>query len=515
MCDKISLSAHRVNLTKQGLRKKVNIVTMLKNDKNRECLVTDLLCPIILAGGSGTRLWPLSRQKYPKQFLALNGQHSLLQQTIQRLHSLQSRQTIIVSNDAHYFLCQEQLEALNKEATYILEPCARNTAPAVACAAQYLVNTVGANALLLILPSDHWIGDIQEWEKAVQLGATFAQEQDKIVTFGITPDKPQTGYGYIEAGTLFMPGVNQVLSFREKPDAQTAAGLIAQGNYFWNSGMFICTAHRYLEELKQHEPELYTLSQLAVTRAHQHHDFLRLDLESFTQCKSDSIDYAIMEKTDKAAVIPISIPWSDLGCWTSVADATEADDQGNSILGKVVIQDSSNCFINSEHLLVTTLGISNQIIVTTKDAVLVADKRYSQDVKELVNSLHKDHHQLTQEHLRVQRPWGYFEILAEGEAFKVKRLMVKPGARLSLQKHQHRAEHWVVVAGQAEVVNHNITSLLQVNQSTYIPQNTVHRLSNPGNEPLYVIEVQSGAYLGEDDIQRFDDIYARQELEYT
>ena len=473
--------------------------------------MTTSLYPIILAGGSGTRLWPLSRQNFPKQFLALNSELSLLQQTMRRISQLPSANPIVVSNDAHYFLCQEQLQDFPKKASYLLEPCARNTAPAIACAAHHLVNTVGKEAIMLILPSDHWIGEERAWEEAMLAGAEFVAQEEAIITFGIKPNQPKTGYGYIEAGLALKDKVQEVLSFREKPDMLTASQFIAQGNYYWNSGMFICTAGFYLEQLKKFEPDMHHHSQQAILNSTHHHDFLRLNLDDFTQCKAESIDYAIMEKTSKAAVIPISMPWSDLGCWTAVADANQPDEQGNSITGKVITQDSYNCFINSENILVTTIGIKDQIIVATNDAVLVADKKYSQDVKELVSALRKDHQQLTQDHLRVSRPWGYYEILAEGPSFKVKRLMVKPGAKLSLQKHQHRAEHWVIVAGEAEVINNRDIIQLTVNQSTYIPKNTLHRLSNSGSDPLYVIEVQSGDYLGEDDIQRFDDIYAREQ----
>ncbi|CAM2744719.1 mannose-1-phosphate guanylyltransferase/mannose-6-phosphate isomerase [Legionella worsleiensis] len=475
--------------------------------------MTTTLFPVILAGGSGTRLWPLSRQNFPKQFLTLNGECSLLQQTMARAMTLHSEGLIIVSNDAHYFLCQEQLQDFANQTTYLLEPCVRNTAPAIACAAHHLVQSAGRDAVMLVLPSDHWIADDRAWKNAMVTGIQYALEHKKIVTFGIEPDSPKTGYGYIESGLQLTPNVKQVLSFREKPDAQRAAEFIAEGNYFWNSGMFVCTAGVYLDELKRFEPSIHQHSEQALIHAQHHHDFIRLEPDVFAQCKDESIDYAIMEKTDKAVVIPVAMQWSDLGCWTAVADANEQDENGNTLNGKVIAQDSHNCLINSEHLLVTTVGIQNQIIVATSDAVLVADKRYSQQVKELVNSLRKDHHHLTQDHQRVNRPWGYYEILAEGSAFKVKRLMVKPGAKLSLQMHQHRAEHWVVVEGQAEIINGTQKINLSVNQSTYIPQKTLHRLSNPGDTPLYVIEVQSGNYLGEDDIRRFDDVYSRRTVE--
>lgn len=475
--------------------------------------MTNALFSVILAGGSGTRLWPLSRQNFPKQFLALNGDLSLLQQTMKRVNSIQHKQSIIVSNDAHYFLCQEQLQQLNAQCTYLLEPCVRNTAPAIAAAAHHIVQHAGKDAIMLVLPSDHWIADDEAWRNAMLSGARFATENQAIVTFGIKPDSPKTGYGYIEAGLPLTTGVQQVLRFREKPDAKTAAAFIAEGNYFWNSGMFVCSAGVYLDELLKYESDIHHFSEQSLAKAQHHHDFIRLDLDCFSQCKEESIDFAIMEKTEKAVVIPVSMQWSDLGCWSAVADANQHDEQGNTLTGNVIAQDSHNCLINSEHLLVTTLGIQDQIIVATSDAVLVAGKHYSQQVKDLVNSLRKDHHHLTQDHQRVSRPWGYYEILAEGLSFKVKRLMVKPGAKLSLQMHQHRAEHWIVVDGEAEVVNDKTMIRLTANQSTYIPQKTLHRLSNPGPAPLYVIEVQSGSYLGEDDIKRFDDVYSRRDVE--
>ena len=471
--------------------------------------MTNIFFPVILAGGSGTRLWPLSRKNFPKQFLRLQGESSLLQQTMQRSLSLPQAKTLIVSNEAHYFLCQEQLQAFAAKITYLLEPCARNTAPAIASAAHYIANLAGPDAIMLILPSDHWIVDDSAWQAAMLQGAKFAASEKALVTFGIKPTGAKTGYGYIEGAKPLATNILSVGSFREKPDAQTAEEFIASGNYYWNSGMFVCRAGTYLDELKKYAPDIFNHSEEAVLNAYHHHDYLRLDAQSFALCQDESIDYAIMEKTDKAAVIPINIQWSDLGCWTAVAEANQLDANGNALHGKVIVKDSRNCLISSEDTLVTTLGIQDQIIVVTTDAVLVADKRYSQQVKEIVNTLGKEHGQLAHEHHRVSRPWGYYEILAEGATFKVKRLMVKPGAKLSLQMHQYRAEHWVVVGGVADVVNDKQEMRLTANQSTYIPEKTRHRLSNFGSEPLYVIEVQSGSYLGEDDITRFDDMYER------
>lgn len=468
------------------------------------------LFPVILAGGSGTRLWPLSRKNYPKQFLRLQGEQSLLQQTLQRVKALSAQEILIVSNEAHYFLCQEQLQNLHNNITYILEPCPRNTAPAISSAARFIAQQADEDAIMLVLPSDHWIADEKAWLDAMHLGVDFARSTSSLVSFGIKPTSAKTGYGYIEAGAAKKNGIFSVNQFREKPDATTAEMFIQQENYFWNSGMFLCRVGTWLDELNAHAADIYVDSAEAVTKGQQQNDYLRLDAATFAKCRSESIDYAIMEKTDKAVVIPVNMQWSDLGCWTSVAEANELDENGNAIHGKVMTKDSRDCLITSEKTLVTTLGIQNQIIIVTDDAVLVADKRYSQQVKDIVQSLEKDHGQLAEDHLRVSRPWGTYEILAEGPTFKVKRLMVKPGAKLSLQMHQHRAEHWVVVSGTAEVVNGDHVLQLSANQSTYIPQKTRHRLSNPTQEPLFVIEVQSGNYLGEDDIVRFDDVYQRQ-----
>lgn len=465
--------------------------------------------PLILAGGSGTRLWPLSRKNYPKQFLSLTGGKSLLSETITRASLLNSEEILIVSNDAHYFHCQDQLLSLPCHASYLLEPCSRNTAPAIASAAHFLNEKYGPETLLVILPSDHWIADDQAWLSAMKDGMDYAMTMPKIITYGIRPSSPKTAYGYIEAGEWMNDRVLSVKSFREKPDVNLAEIFIQSGNYYWNSGMFICRLGVYLEELLKYQPSIFQHALRAVQSASKHRDYQRLAVDAYSQCDNLSIDYAIMEHTSNAALIPINMPWSDLGCWTAVAEANQQDEHGNVLRGNVIANYSKNCFISSENTLVTSLGIQDQIIVVTDDAVLVVDKQYSQQVKDLVNSLPKDNDQLKQDHLRVLRPWGAYEVLAESATFKVKKLTLKPHAKLSLQSHQHRSEHWVVVSGEATVENNGQVLRLVANQSTYIPQQTRHRLSNQTDELLHVIEVQSGCYLGEDDIVRYDDVYDR------
>lgn len=465
--------------------------------------------PVVLAGGSGTRLWPLSRKNFPKQFLSLHGERSLLQQTMQRAITLPFEKTLVVSNEAHYFLCQEQLQSFNQSVTYLLEPYARNTAPAIISAAHDIARHAGEDAVMLVLPSDHWIADDKAWLNAMLLGIEYAVSERALITFGIKPTAPKTSYGYIHAAFSQSPHPIPVKRFYEKPNLETAEKFVNSGQYFWNSGMFIGCVSTWLGEAKRHAPDIHQASQQSVLLGKNQNDYLRLDAESFAACRNESIDYAIMESTQQAMVIPMDIPWSDLGCWTAVSESNPQDEQGNTIQGKAITKDTQNCLISSDQMLVTTLGVQNQIIVATADAVLVADKQYSQQVKDLVNALGKHSH-MAEDHPRVPRPWGYYEILAEGPNFKVKQLMIKPGAKISLQMHRHRSEHWVVVSGSASVINDDQIIHLTTNESTYIPQNTRHRLSNPGHDPLYVIEVQSGSYLGEDDIIRFEDLYQRE-----
>ncbi|MDF1678171.1 MAG: mannose-1-phosphate guanylyltransferase/mannose-6-phosphate isomerase [Legionellaceae bacterium] len=465
--------------------------------------------PVILAGGSGTRLWPLSRKDFPKQFLQLHGEGSLLQQTALRAKQVPHEKMLLVGSEAHYFLCQEQLKALELDITYLLEPCPRNTAPAIAAAAHHVLNVGGEDAVLLILPSDHWIGDDDPWRKAMAHAIDFVQHTPAMVTFGVKPRSPKTGYGYIDVGAMQAEGVFKVAHFREKPTLELAAAYIESGISYWNSGMFVCRATTYLKELSRFEPALFEASEKAYQASSGQHDYIRLNEAAFSQCRAESIDYAIMEKTTCAVVVPMDIEWNDLGCWSAVAETNAADAHGNVLRGNALVKESEGCLVSSEHALVTALGLHDQIIVATRDAVLVADKKYSESVKDLVGAFEAEHQMLAVSHLCTQRPWGTFEVLAEGERFKVKRLMLKPGAKISLQRHEKRAEHWVVVAGVAAVVNGEQMFQLHVNQSTYIAPQTIHRLSNPGDVPLYVIEVQSGVYLGEDDITRYDDIYAR------
>ncbi|MDR6959122.1 mannose-1-phosphate guanylyltransferase/mannose-6-phosphate isomerase [Pseudomonas brassicacearum] len=468
------------------------------------------MIPVILSGGSGSRLWPLSRKQFPKQFLALTGEHTLFQQTIERLVFEGMDTPIVVCNKDHRFIVNEQLSNRKLEAQRILmEPFGRNTAPAVALTAMMLVNE-GRDELMLVLPADHVIEDQKALQRALAL-ATVAAERGEMVLFGVPATKPETGYGYIKStnDALLPEGVSRVSHFVEKPDVKRATEFVNAGGYFWNSGMFLFRASRFLEELKKHDPDIYDTCLLTLERSEQTADTITLDEATFACCPDNSIDYAVMEKTQRACVVPLSAGWSDVGCWASLWEVNEKDTNGNVTKGDVVLQDSRNCMIHGNGKLVSVIGLDNIVVVETKDAMMIAHKDKVQGVKQMVNTLNAQGRTETQNHCEVYRPWGSYDSVDMGGRFQVKHISVKPGACLSLQMHHHRAEHWIVVSGTAEVTCDENVFLLCENQSTYIPIASVHRLRNPGKIPLEIIEVQSGSYLGEDDIERFEDIYGR------
>ncbi|WP_147653671.1 mannose-1-phosphate guanylyltransferase/mannose-6-phosphate isomerase [Vulcaniibacterium gelatinicum] len=464
------------------------------------------MLPVILSGGSGTRLWPLSREAYPKQFLPLVGSDSLLQATWHRVAPLATAAPLVVANEEHRFMVAEQLrEAGCETGTILLEPVGRNTAPAIAVAALEAM-ALGGDPLLLVLPSDHVIADVARFHAAVRQ-ARPAAEEGRLVTFGIVPAGPETGYGYIRAAAG--EGVRAVEAFVEKPDADTAAGYVASGAYFWNSGMFLFRASRYLQELARFRPQMLAACREAHAKARRDPDFVRLDREAFAASPSDSIDYAVMEKTDAAAVLPLAAGWNDVGSWSALWAIAGQDADGNAHRGDVIAQDCRNTLAWSDGRLLALLGLDDVVVVDTADAVLVARKDRVQDVKGIVATLKQRQRPEAAVHRRVYRPWGSYDAVDAGERFQVKRITVKPGAALSLQMHHHRAEHWVVVKGTARVTCGDEVLLLSENQSTYIPIGVRHRLENPGKVPLELIEVQSGSYLGEDDIVRYDDVYGR------
>lgn len=467
------------------------------------------LRPVLLCGGSGTRLWPMSRTHYPKQFLRLTGDHSLLQQTLERTRGLPGLgRTLAVTNEAHRFLVAEQMQEVGESADILLEPSARNTAPAIAAAARWAMRSSGPQ-VLLILPSDHVVSDIAAFQQAVQAGLPHAME-GRFVTFGIRPDRAETGFGYIRRGSAVAGGY-QLDRFVEKPDPQTAQQYLESGEYYWNSGMFLFRADVFLEALERFAPDIAGPVQAAVEGARTDLDFVRLDAAAFEKCRSDSIDYAVMERVDNAVVVPLDAGWNDIGAWDALCQSTGCDALGNTWSGDVIGHDTNGCLIRAESRLVAAVGVNDLVIVETADAVLVAPKSRAQDVKLVVAHLKKSGRTETELHTQVHRPWGSYEGVADGGRYQVKRLIVKPGRSLSLQKHHHRAEHWVVVRGTAKVTRGEEILLLSENQSTYIPLGTVHRLENPGKIDLEIIEVQSGSYLGEDDITRLEDTYGRTE----
>ena len=473
-------------------------------------ILADMLIPLILSGGSGTRLWPVSRKNLPKQFLTFAGKATLFQQTIERVRHLpDAAAPIVVANEGHRFLAADQLlEAGVKGATIVLEPLGRNTAPAIALGALQAMQR-DVDALLLVLPADHLIGDAHAFTAAVEQAMPLAVE-GWLVTFGIRPDRAETGFGYIRRGESLTGSGYRVQSFVEKPDLATAQAYLDDGGYDWNSGMFLFKASRYLEEMAEHAPAMLAAVRAAHASASVDLDFVRIDAEAFAQVPGDSIDYAVMEKTRRAAVVPVRCGWSDIGSWAALWLTGDRDAQGNVCEGDTLAIDTHNSLLRShERHLLATVGVDDLIVVSTPDATLVAHRDAAQDVKKIVEQLKAAGRSEYELHRLVHRPWGSYDSLEAGARFQVKRIVVKPAASLSLQKHHHRAEHWIVVSGTAEVTCDEKVFLLTENQSTYIPLGSRHRLRNPGKLPLELIEVQSGSYLGEDDIVRFDDVYGR------
>ena len=466
-----------------------------------------MITPVILSGGSGSRLWPLSRTMYPKQFLPLNSGQTMLQETVARLSELTTDAPMVICNEEHRFLAAEQLRTFGiDDASIVLEPVGRNTAPAIALAALSLEAAGKADTVMLVLAADHVIADVEAFTQAVVVAEAEA-EKGKLVTFGIVPTEPATGYGYIKASA---PGsVSPVAQFVEKPDLATAQGYVESGQYYWNSGMFMFTAKTYLAELESHRPDMLEACKLAMADTSLDLDFIRVNADAFAACPDDSVDYAVMEKTDQAVVVPMDAGWSDVGSWSALWDVKDKDAQGNVVQGDALLEATANTYVSSQNRLVATVGVDDLIIVDTQDAVLVAHKDKVQDVKSIVNRIKADGRSEANQHREVYRPWGKYDSIDFGDRYQVKRITVKPGAQLSLQKHHHRAEHWIVVSGTAEVRCGEQTLLLSENQSTYIPLGEVHQLKNPGKLPLELIEVQSGSYLGEDDIVRFEDVYGR------
>src|SRR5687768_3246185 len=475
------------------------------------------LVPVVLSGGSGTRLWPLSREKYPKQLLSLIGEDSLLQATLRRMEGLADVRPgapLVVCNEEYRFVIAEQLRLMGTKGNILLEPVGRNTAPALTLAALAAMRD-GDDPILLVMPADHVIVDVPRFQMAVRAGMTLAAK-GAVVTFGITPDSPETGYGYIETGDpLGTDGASRIARFVEKPDLATAQTYLDAGSYFWNSGLFMMNASVWLSAIESCRPDILSVCRAAWEKGSIDGDFLRVSKEEFMRCPSDSIDYAVMERLANddslpvGAFIPLSAGWSDVGAWDSLWQVLPKDHQGNVSQGDVLLNDCRNVLAVSEHRLVACVGIEDTVVVETPDAILVAHMNKTQHVKKIVDDLKREGRSESELHRKVFRPWGWYDGVDSGERFQVKRIVVKPGASLSLQMHHHRAEHWIVVHGTAQVTRGDTSYLVSENESTFIPLGTRHRLENPGCVPLEMIEVQSGSYLGEDDIVRFEDVYGR------
>ena len=467
-----------------------------------------MILPIIMAGGSGSRLWPLSRQMFPKQFLTLHGDSSMLQATAERLSGFEHEPVMVICNEEHRFSVAEQFRLNNiPNSGIILEPVGRNTAPAIALAALKAVSN-GQDPLLLVLAADHVIKDSSAFVESVE-NAKLHAEAGKLVTFGIVPTAPETGYGYIQRGSAQQSSGYAVSKFVEKPDQETAETYLASGDFYWNSGMFLFKASRYLDELRTHRPDILSACEAAMSSPQNDLDFIRVDKIAFEACPDDSVDYAVMEKTADAVVVPMDCGWSDVGSWSALWEVSDKDKNGNAFKGDVMAIETKNSFIYAQDKLVATVGLEGIAIVETKDAILVSKLSEVQKVKKIVEQLKADERSEFKHHREVYRPWGAYDSIDNGERFQVKRITVNPGAKLSVQMHHHRAEHWIVVTGTAKVTNGDKELLLTENQSTYIPVGVIHALENPGKVPLELIEVQSGSYLGEDDIVRFEDKYGR------
>ena len=467
------------------------------------------IIPIILSGGSGTRLWPLSRKQFPKQYLPLAGDNTMLQETILRLSGLDDlADPIIICNADHRFLVAEQCQQIDiKNPTILLEPVGRNTAPAIAAAALQSLKTSN-DTVLLVLSADHVIQDIGAFNEAINIANNQAKE-GKLAIFGIIPTDANTDYGYIKSSKNNIDGAYKVEEFVEKPDFETAEKYLDHGNYLWNSGMFMFKANTLIDELTSYSPETIKFVSDAVNNAAQDLDFIRLDKQAFESSPSDSIDYALMEKSDNVVVVPLDAVWSDVGSWSALYDIGVKDSSGNVLKGDVIVKDTTNTYIYASHHMITTVGIDNLVVIDTPDATFIASQDKAHEVKSIVKSLQKKGRDEAHSNRKVYRPWGWYDSIEVGKNFKVKRLHVNPGAKLSLQMHHKRAEHWVVVSGTATATNGEAVLTLTEGDSTYIPVGTTHDLENKTNEQLEIIEVQSGTYLGEDDIERFEDIYGR------